>query len=304
MTDLKKDLKLNKKGPIKINIGLKQIVIAIVALFFISSILISAGEIATTTNEKPISKIISDIKARKVKKIEIVGNKVLVHYSKDRIVTTSKEEGESFVKTLTDAKIDPTSLEIRVKSTDTGSIIVNFLANVMALKNEGCTHILAATAVGSLREEIKPGNLVFPNQFIDFTRHRNLTYFTDCVVHTPMAEPYDKNLRDMLCQTSEELGFTYNRDVTVVTIEGPRFSTYAESHMFRNWGADIINMSTCPEVILANELGLPYQTIAMSTDYDCWKENEAPVTFEMVLETMKANAEKVKQLLIKVIPKI
>src|SRR3990167_7712565 len=129
MTDLKKDLKLNKKGPIKINIGLKQIVIAIVALFFISSILISAGEIATTTNEKPISKIISDIKAKKVKKIEIVGNKVLVHYSKDRIVTTSKEEGESFVKTLTDAKIDPTSLEIRVKSTDTGSMIANFLAN-------------------------------------------------------------------------------------------------------------------------------------------------------------------------------
>ncbi|OGK17236.1 cell division protein FtsH [Candidatus Roizmanbacteria bacterium RIFCSPHIGHO2_01_FULL_39_12b] len=131
MTDLKKDLKLNKKGPIKINIGLKQIVIAIVALFFISSILISAGEIATTTNEKPISKIISDIKAKKVKKIEIVGNKVLVHYSKDRIVTTSKEEGESFVKTLTDAKIDPTSLEIRVKSTDTGSMIANFLANVI-----------------------------------------------------------------------------------------------------------------------------------------------------------------------------
>src|SRR3989338_6521326 len=131
MTDLKKDLKLNKKGPIKINIGLKQIVIAIVALFFISSILISAGEIATTTNEKPISKIISDIKAKKVKKIEIVGNKVLVHYSKDRIVTTSKEEGESFVKTLSDAKIDPTSLEISVKNTDTSVLIANFLAQVV-----------------------------------------------------------------------------------------------------------------------------------------------------------------------------
>jgi 5'-methylthioadenosine phosphorylase len=89
-----------------------------------------------------------------------------------------------------------------------------------------------------------------------------------------------------------------------VTIEGPRFSTRAESHMFRVWGADIINMSTCPEVILANELHIPYQTIAMSTDYDCWKENEEPVTFEMVMATMKANAEKVIQLLLKVIPKI
>lgn len=181
---------------------------------------------------------------------------------------------------------------------------VNFLANIQALKNEGCTHILAATAVGSLREEIKPGNLVFPNQFIDFTRHRNLTFFHDKVVHTPMSEPYSKTLTDLLCKTCDELGYEYNRDVTVVTIEGPRFSTKAESHMFRQWGADIINMSTCPEVILANELGIPYQTIAMSTDYDCWKEGEAPVTFEMVMNIMRQNAEKVKKLLIKIIPEV
>src|SRR3989339_1807624 len=178
---------------------------------------------------------------------------------------------------------------------------VNFLANIYALKEEGCTHILAATAVGSLRKEIKPGNLVFPSQFIDFTRHRNLTFFTEKVVHTPMATPYDKRLTDLLAKTSDELNFAYNRDVTVITIEGPRFSTKAESNMFRAWGADIINMSTCPEVILANELGIPYQTIAMSTDYDCWKEDEAPVTFEMVLERMKENADKVKTLLVKVV---
>ena len=181
---------------------------------------------------------------------------------------------------------------------------INFLANILALKEEGCTHILAATAVGSLREEIKPGNLVFPDQFIDFTRHRNLTYFTEQVVHTPMSEPYDLALRNILCETCDELGFVYNRDVTVITIEGPRFSTKAESKMFRAWGADIINMSTCPEVILANELGIPYQTIAMSTDYDCWKEDEAPVTFEMVMARMKENADKVKKLLIQVISKI
>lgn len=181
---------------------------------------------------------------------------------------------------------------------------VNFLANILALKEEGCTHILATTAAGSLREEIKPGNLVFPSQFIDFTRLRNLTYFMEKVIHTPMSEPYDKKLTDLLCQTCEELGFEYNRDVTVVTIEGPRFSTKAESHMFRAWGADIINMSTCPEIILANELKVPYQTIAMSTDYDCWKEGEEPVTFEMVMQRMGENAEKVKKLLIKTIRRI
>ncbi|MBI3985509.1 MAG: MTAP family purine nucleoside phosphorylase, partial [Lentisphaerae bacterium] len=177
-------------------------------------------------------------------------------------------------------------------------------ANISALKQEGCTHILAATAVGSLREEIKPGNLVFPSQFIDFTRLRALTFFDDKVVHTPMSDPFNRPLTDLLCNACDELGYAYNKGVTVITIEGPRFSTRAESHMFRAWGADIINMSTCPEVILANEAGIPYQAIAMSTDYDCWKENEAPVTYEMVMQTMKHNAEKVKQLLIKAIPRI
>jgi 5'-methylthioadenosine phosphorylase len=209
--------------------------------------------------------------------------------------------------TLTCGKIDGVEVVILARHGKDHGIMptkVNFLANIYALKEEGCTHILAATAVGSLREEIKPGNLVFPSQFIDFTRHRNMTFFHDKVVHTPMSDPYDKKLTEVLCETADELGFKYNRDVTVVTIEGPRFSTRAESHMFRAWGADIINMSTCPEVILANELGIPYQTIAMSTDYDCWKENEAPVTFEMVMKIMGENAEKVKQLLIKSIPRI
>jgi len=181
---------------------------------------------------------------------------------------------------------------------------VNFRANIEALKQEGCTHILAATAVGSLREEVKPGNLVFPDQFIDFTRLREMTFHTDKVVHTPMAEPFNKELRDLLCTTCDALGYSYNKDVTVITIEGPRFSTKAESHMFRQWGADIINMSTCPEVILANEAGIPYQSIAMSTDYDCWKEDEESVTWDLILQRMKENADKVKKLLIEVIPKV
>jgi len=208
---------------------------------------------------------------------------------------------------LTIGKIAGTEVVILARHGKSHSVpptFVNFLANITALKDEGCTHILAATAAGSLREEIKPGNLVFPNQFIDFTRHRNLTFFTDQVVHTSMADPYDQGLRDLLCQSCDDLGYVYNRDVTVVTIEGPRFSTRAESHLFRAWGADIINMSTCPEVILANELKIPYQTIAMSTDYDCWREGVESVTWEMILARMQENADKVKQLLIKVIPKI
>ncbi|MBI4149796.1 S-methyl-5'-thioadenosine phosphorylase [Candidatus Woesearchaeota archaeon] len=181
---------------------------------------------------------------------------------------------------------------------------VNYTANIQALKDEGCTHILAATAVGSLCEEIKPGNLVFPSQVIDLTKQRQMTFFTDTVVHTPMAEPFSKKLRSLLCDACKDLGFSYNTDVTIITIEGPRFSTKAESFMFRALGADIINMSTCPEIFLANEAGIPYQSIAMSTDYDCWKEGEEPVTFEMVMERMKENADKVKKLLLQVIPKI
>ncbi len=183
---------------------------------------------------------------------------------------------------------------------------VNFRANIQALKDEGCTHILATTAVGSLREDIPPGNLVFPSQFIDFTKQREMTFYDEVgsVVHTPMAEPFDHNMRKLLVKSADELKLKYNTDKTVITIEGPRFSTKAESHMFRQWGADIINMSTCPEVILANELKIPYQAIAMSTDYDCWKDDEEPVTWEMILERMHQNADNVKKLLIDAIGKI
>ncbi len=181
---------------------------------------------------------------------------------------------------------------------------VNFMANMYALKNEGCTHILATTAVGSLKEEIKPEDFVFLDQFIDFTKHRNLTYHTEKVVHTPMSKPFCGKLRDNLINTAEEMDIKYHKKGTVVVIEGPRFSTEAESHMFRLLGADVINMSTVPEVILARELGLCYQAIAMSTDYDCWREEEEPVTWEMIVEVMTKNSEKVKKLLLNTITKI
>lgn len=181
---------------------------------------------------------------------------------------------------------------------------VPYQANLWALKEVGCTHILATTACGSLREEIKPGDLIFADQFIDNTKHRALTIHQDKVVHTPMAEPFCINLRSLLSQTAKELGFVYHNQGTVITIEGQRFSTRAESKMFRAFGADIINMSTVPEVIMARELGMCYQIIAMSTDYDSWKEGEEPVTWEMISARMNDNADKVKKLITEVLPKI
>jgi len=178
---------------------------------------------------------------------------------------------------------------------------VPYRANVWALKELGCTDILATTACGSLKEEIAPGDLVFLDQFVDFTKHRNLTFYEDKVVYTSMAEPFDADLRDKLVDAAKLFGFKYHDKGTIITIEGPRFSTKAESHLFRSWGIDVVNMSTVPEVILANELKIPYQAIAMATDYDCWREGEEAVTWEMILERMKGNAEKVKGLLLKVV---
>lgn len=178
---------------------------------------------------------------------------------------------------------------------------VNFRANIHALKKEGCTHVLATTAVGSLRANVQPGHLVFVDQFIDFTRHRLLTFHDETVIHTPMAEPFCSELRALLVKAARGLKLRHHKKGTVITIEGPRFSTKAESHMFRSFGADVINMSTVPEVILAREVGLCYQSIAMSTDYDCWKEDEEPVTWELIVERMAENSENVKKLLISTI---
>jgi 5'-methylthioadenosine phosphorylase len=185
---------------------------------------------------------------------------------------------------------------------------VNYRANIHALKQAGCTHLLATTAVGSLREEIGRGDLVIVDQFIDFTRQRNLTFHEafepHAPMHTPMADPFDAALRNLLISKCELLGYAHHKTGTVVTIEGPRFSTRAESRMFRLWGADIINMSIAVEAILANEAGIPYAAVAMSTDYDCWKTDEEPVTWDAILTVFKKNAEKVTNLLLHVIPEV
>lgn len=178
---------------------------------------------------------------------------------------------------------------------------VPYRANIWALKELGCTHILATTACGSLKEEFKPGDFVFLDQFVDFTKHRNLTFYEDKVKHTPMADPFDLHLRKSLVKSAQELNYTFHDTGTVITIEGPRFSSRAESNLFRSWNIDVINMSTVPEVTLANELGIPYQSIAMVTDYDCWKEGEESVTLDLIYARMKDNAERVTKLLIETI---
>ena len=182
---------------------------------------------------------------------------------------------------------------------------VNYRANIWSLKENGCTHILAATACGSLREQIKPGHFVFPDQFIDRTTKRINTYFDGSdVQHVSMGDPFSSEMRNCLVRACDQLEFTYHDSGTVVTIEGPRFSTKAESIMFRSWGCDIINMSTVPEIVLARELELEYQSMAMSTDYDCWHESEDEVTMEIIYAIMEKNVDNVKRLIEQVIPLI
>jgi len=187
---------------------------------------------------------------------------------------------------------------------------VNNRANIQALKDAGCTHILATTACGSLREKIGRGDFVILDQFIDFTRLRKVSMFDEFpgggenAKHTSMADPFDENLRRSMIETCKELDIKHHEKGTVVTIEGSRFSTRAESHMFRAWGADVINMSVAPEAIMANEAGIPYAAVAMSTDYDVWKEDEESVTWKEILEVFGKNVEKVTNLLINTIPKV
>jgi len=189
---------------------------------------------------------------------------------------------------------------------------VNYRANIYALKAAGCTMILVTTACGSLREELVPGHLVMIDQYIDRTTKRPSTFYDASVadvrgvMHLPQGDPFSGTLRQLLLETCQELGYgdRVHSKGTMVSIEGPRFSSRAESHMFRAWGADLINMTTVPEVNLAGEAGLPYAAIALSTDYDCWKEHEESVSVDSVLAVLKANVESATKLLTAVIPKI
>jgi 5'-methylthioadenosine phosphorylase len=152
-----------------------------------------------------------------------------------------------------------------------------------AMHHLGCTHVIVSTACGSLVEEIPPSMLVVVDQFIDRTTKRPSTFYDGepghlrGICHIPMADAFDARTRQVLVDVIGELGLPLRKSGTIVTIEGPRFSSRAESHMFRSWGAHLINMTTVPEVVLANELGMCYAAIAMATDYDCWRESEESV---------------------------
>ncbi len=178
---------------------------------------------------------------------------------------------------------------------------VNNRANIAALKQLDCRLIIATTACGSLREEIGRGDLVIADQFIDFTRHRVNTFFDHFAPgqlgHTAMADPFDESLRSLLIEGCRLADYRHHPTGTIVTIEGPRFSTRAESRMFRMLGADVINMSIAPEASLAVEAGIPYAAVALSTDYDSWKQDEEPVTWEDVLRVFNENVKNVTALL-------
>jgi len=243
-------------------------------------------------------------------KIGIIGGsglddpKLLTDYHEENIDTKYGKPSSSIICGKISG-IDVCILSRHGKNHEIPPSQVNYRANIAALKLLNCTHIIATSAVGSLRERIKPGDLIFPNQFIDFTKHRKTTFYDQLgeVHHEPMSDPFSADLRKILIETAKELGFTKHNIGTIVVIEGPRFSTRSESFMFRKF-ADIIGMTTFPECALAREAEIEYATVAMSTDYDCWKKDEAPVTFEIILQRMKQNAEKVKKLIINAIPKI
>ncbi len=175
---------------------------------------------------------------------------------------------------------------------------VPYAANVLALKNEGCTHVIATSACGSLRAAMRPGDVVFVDQFIDMTRHRDDTYYHGRPIHTEMAEPFDRFLRKHLVAASKKRNMRFHPGGTVVTIEGPRFSTRAESRMYRSWGADVINMTTSTEAILAREADLAYQAVAIVTDYDSWNIHKEPVSVSAILERMKRSEQAVHGLII------
>ncbi len=180
---------------------------------------------------------------------------------------------------------------------------VNSRANMFAFKKLGVQRVLAVSTVGSLKEEFKPGELAFIDQFIDRTTRREQSFYTqDRVCHISVADPMCPEIRKILIAVAKEAKIKAHSTGTYVCIEGPRFSTKAESKMFQMWGADVVGMTLVPECVLAREAELCYATTAMVTDYDCWKDH--PVTTEEIVATMKANSEKVKKILAETVAKL
>jgi len=182
----------------------------------------------------------------------------------------------------------------RISPTD-----VNARANIDVLKRAGCTDILAISAIGSLREELPPGSFVIVDQFIDRTVNRTKSFFgTGMVAHVSMAEPVCPRLSGLAAAAARAAGAPVSEGGTYLAMEGPQFSSRAESHMYRAWGCDVIGMTAMPEAKLAREAELPYALVGMVTDYDCWREGEAHVEVGAIIAQMNSNSAKARQLVI------
>ncbi|MGD8317418.1 MAG: S-methyl-5'-thioadenosine phosphorylase [Myxococcales bacterium] len=177
---------------------------------------------------------------------------------------------------------------------------INYRANLLALKMAGAEQIVSVSAVGSMKEQIHPGDMVVVDQFIDRTRHRADTFFDDdgVVAHVGFADPVDDQLATALVAAARRADATVHQGGVYLCIEGPQFSTLAESHLYRSWGVSVIGMTNLPEARLAREAELPYATLAMATDYDCWHAGHEAVTVEAVIEMMLKNVLKARQIIL------
>ena len=175
---------------------------------------------------------------------------------------------------------------------------INYRANIYGMKKLGVERIISVSAVGSMKEEIKPGDIVIPDQFYDHTKHRRSTFFGNGVVaHVGMADPVCAGLCKILIEAGVQVGATIHRSGTYLCMEGPQFSTRAESLTYRKWNVDVIGMTNATEAKLAREAEICYSTIALATDYDCWHHSEEAVTVEAVLAVMKHNIETSKSMI-------
>ena len=182
---------------------------------------------------------------------------------------------------------------------------INYRANIDALKRVGVTDLISLSAVGSLKEEYEPGNFVLVDQFIDRTFSREKTFFEEgCVAHVSFSHPISSRLQKALHNTCEELGLRSHLGGTYICMEGPQFSTLAESTLYRSWGCDVIGMTNMPEAKLAREAELPYATVAMVTDYDCWHSEHEAVSVESVIKVIEKNRDNANLLVKNVLPRI
>jgi 5'-methylthioadenosine phosphorylase len=182
---------------------------------------------------------------------------------------------------------------------------INYRANIYALKWLGVSRVISVSAVGSMKESIRPGDVVVPDQFIDLTKRRASTFFEGGIVaHVAFGEPICAALAQALASTGRQLGASLHRGGTYLCMEGPQFSTKGESRLYRQWGVDVIGMTNMPEAKLAREAELCYATLALVTDYDCWHDTEEAVTVEAILATLHQNVALAKQILRAVVPSV